>query len=191
MRAIIREEVKTQLSHILPQAVSNFATHVIERNVTELLEDAIFAKSSSQPKSTYAADATLLEFELTNILIDKTEEHKSYQSAEYKMEFNDALVKSYNIDKDLFETYDEVFALKQTRENKDKDQDPSAGSDRGTKKRKSSKEVESSRDPRSKESKSSSSSKGTSHCSQHKSSDKSAYAEEPSHTVDDSGVQQN
>ncbi|GJY10179.1 hypothetical protein Tco_0378364, partial [Tanacetum coccineum] len=41
---------------------------------------------------------------------------------------------------------------------KDKDQDPSAGSDRGTKRSKSSKEAESSKDPRSKESKSSSSS---------------------------------
>ncbi|GKA21714.1 hypothetical protein Tco_0701703 [Tanacetum coccineum] len=46
------------------------------------------------------------------------------------------------------------------------------------------------RDPKSKESKSTSSSKGTSHL-QHKSSGKSAHAEEPSHTVDDSGVQQN
>ncbi|GKE85697.1 hypothetical protein Tco_1559439, partial [Tanacetum coccineum] len=45
-------------------------------------------------------------------------------------------------------------------------------------------------DPKSKESKSTSSSKGTS-CSHHKSSGKSAHAEEPSHTVDDSRVQKN
>nr|GEV47749.1 hypothetical protein [Tanacetum cinerariifolium] len=55
------------------------------------------------------------------------------------------------------------------------------------KRKKSSKEVESSKDPRSKESKPSSSSKGTS-CSQHKSSGKSAHVEEPCHTVDDSGI---
>ncbi|GJU81102.1 hypothetical protein Tco_1283467 [Tanacetum coccineum] len=59
-----------------------------------------------------------------------------------------------------------------------------------TKRRKSSKDAESSRDPKSKESKSTSSSKGTSR-SHHKSSGKSAHAEEPSHTVDDSGVQKN
>ncbi|GKG25886.1 hypothetical protein Tco_0399032, partial [Tanacetum coccineum] len=76
--------------------------------------------------------------------------------------------------------------LKITRDDKDKDQDPFAGSDRGMKRRKSSKEAESSRDPRSKESKSLSSSKGTSY-SHYKSSGKSAHAEEPSHTVDDSG----
>nr|GEV13399.1 reverse transcriptase domain-containing protein [Tanacetum cinerariifolium] len=62
---------------------------------------------------------------------------------------------------------------------------PSAGSDRGTKRRKSSKEAGSSKDSRSKEGKSSSSSKGTS-CSHHMSTGKSAHAEEPSHTIDDS-----
>ncbi|GKF19981.1 hypothetical protein Tco_0068619, partial [Tanacetum coccineum] len=54
---------------------------------------------------------------------------------------------------------------------------------------KSSKEVESSRDSRSKEKKSSSTSKDASHF-QHKPYGKSAYAKEPSHTVDDLGVQQ-
>ncbi|GJX93143.1 hypothetical protein Tco_0347729 [Tanacetum coccineum] len=49
---------------------------------------------------------------------------------------------------------------------------------------------EPSKDSSSKEKKSSSTSKGTSQ-SQHKSSGKSAHAEEPSHTVDDSGVQHN
>ncbi|GJS26876.1 retrovirus-related pol polyprotein from transposon TNT 1-94 [Tanacetum coccineum] len=106
-----------------------------------------------------------------------------------QMELYDALVKSYNIDKDLFDTYGEVFMLKRSREDKDKDQDPSAGSDRGTKRRKSSKDAESSRDPKSKESKSTRSSKGISR-SQHKSSGKSAHAEEPNHTFDDLGVQQ-
>ncbi|GKD43219.1 hypothetical protein Tco_1267864 [Tanacetum coccineum] len=160
------------------------------QNITESLEAAILAKSSSQPKSTYEAAASLSEFELTKILMDKMEEHKSYLRADYKRELYDALVKSYNTDKDLFDTYGEVFTLKRSRDDKDKDQDPSAGSDRGTKRRKSSKDAESSRDPKSKESKSTSSSKGTSR-SQHKSSGKSAHAEEPSHTVGDSGVQQN
>nr|GEX21091.1 hypothetical protein [Tanacetum cinerariifolium] len=80
-------------------------------------------------------------------------------------------------------------ATSRSRDNSDKDRDPSAGSDRGTKRRKSSKEAKSSKDSRSKENKYSSTSKDTSQ-SQHKSSGKSAHAEEPCHTVDDSGVQQ-
>ncbi|GKE50039.1 hypothetical protein Tco_1481297 [Tanacetum coccineum] len=117
------------------------------------------------------------------------EESKSHLRADYKKKLYDALVESYNTDKDLFNTYGEVFTLKRSREESDKDRDPSAGSDRGTKRRTSSKEAESSRDSRSKEKKSSSTSKDTSQ-SQHKSFGKSGHAEEQIHTVNDLGVQQ-
>ncbi|GJX15939.1 hypothetical protein Tco_0216771 [Tanacetum coccineum] len=142
--------------------VSEFATPVIERNVTESLEVVVLVKSSSQPKSTYEAAVSLSEFELIKILMDKIEEHKLYLRADYKMELYDALVNSYNNDKDLFDTYGEVFTLKRSRDDKDKDQDPSAGLDRGMKRRKSSNDAKSSKDPKSKESKSTRSSKGTS-----------------------------
>nr|GEV55773.1 hypothetical protein [Tanacetum cinerariifolium] len=72
-----------------------------------------------------------------------------------------ALVKSYNTDKDILSTYGDVVTLKRGRYDQDKDEDPSAGSDRGMKRRKSSKDVEPSKGSKSKESKSSSSSKGT------------------------------
>ncbi|GKB02755.1 hypothetical protein Tco_0830844 [Tanacetum coccineum] len=111
------------------------------------------------------------------------------QYRDHKRELYDALVKSYRIDKDLFDSYGEVFSLKRSRDDRDKDQDPSTGSDRGTKRRKSSKDDVSSGDSRSKKKKSSSTSKDASQ-SQHKSSRKSAHAEEPSHTVEDSGMQQ-
>ncbi|GJY03501.1 hypothetical protein Tco_0369441, partial [Tanacetum coccineum] len=158
------------------------------REYIDLIDTSV--RAIIKEESTYEAVASLSEFELTEILMDKMDEHKSYLRADYKRELYDALVKYYNTDKDLFYTYGEVFTLKRSQDDKDKDQDPSTRSDRGTKRRKSSKDVESSRDPKSKESKSTSSSKGTSR-SQHKSSGKSAHAEEPSHTVDDSGVQQN
>ncbi|GJX00305.1 hypothetical protein Tco_0184218 [Tanacetum coccineum] len=189
MRAILKEEVNTQLPQILPQAVSDFATPVIEKNVTESLEAAVLARSSSQANSTYEAAASLSEFELTKILIDKMEKKKSYDKADYKRELYDTLVKSYQTDKDLFDTYSKVFKLKRSRDDRDKDQDPSAGFDQGMKRRKSSKEAKSSRDLRSKENNPSSTFRDASH-SQHKHSDKSAHVEEPSHTVDDSGVQQ-
>ncbi|GKD14426.1 hypothetical protein Tco_1198833 [Tanacetum coccineum] len=188
MRAIIKEEINTQLLQILPKAVSDFANHVIEKNVTESLEAAVLTRYSSQPKSTYEAAASLSEFELTKILLDKMEESKSHLRDDYINKLYDALVESYNIDKNLFNSYGEVFTLKRSRDDSDKDRDPSAGSDRGTKRRKSSKEAESSKDSRSKEKKSSRTSKDASQ-SQHKSSEKFAHAEEPSHTIDDSGVQ--
>ncbi|GJV65978.1 hypothetical protein Tco_1476806 [Tanacetum coccineum] len=136
MRALIKEEVNIQLPQILPQAVSNFATPVIEKNVTKSVEDAVLTRSSSQPTSTYEADASLSEFELSKILIDKMEKNKSYDKDDYKKKLYDALVESYNTDKDLFDSYGEVFSLKRSRD-EDKDRDPSAGSDRGKKRRKS------------------------------------------------------
>ncbi|GJR19674.1 hypothetical protein Tco_0968201 [Tanacetum coccineum] len=190
IRAILKEEVNTQIPQIPPQAVLDFATPVIEKNVTESLEAVVLARSSSQPKSTYEAAASLSEFEITKILIENIEKNKSYDKTDYKRELYEALVKSYQTDKDLFDTYGEVFTLKRSLDDIDKDQDPFVGSDRGMKRRKSSKEAESSKDLRSKEKKSSSTSKDASH-SQHKPSGKSSHIEEPSHKVDDSGVQQN
>ncbi|GKD46041.1 hypothetical protein Tco_1270686 [Tanacetum coccineum] len=190
MRALIKEEVNTQPSQILSQAVSDFATSVIEKNVTESVEVAVLTRSSSQQTSTYEAAALLSEFELTKILIDKMDKNKSYDKGDYKKKLYDALVESYNTNKDLFDSYGEVFSLKRSQDDSDKDQDPSIGSDRGKKRRKSSKDVEYSRYSRSKEEKFSSTSKDASQ-SQHKSFDKSAHAEEPSHTVEDSGMQQN
>nr|GEV63420.1 hypothetical protein [Tanacetum cinerariifolium] len=127
VRIIIKEEVNTQLSQILPQAISDVATPVIEKNVTESLEAVVLTRSSSQPQSSYEAAATLFEFKLTKILIDKMEKNKSFDIADYKRELYDALVKSYNTDKDIFELYGEVFSLKRSRDDKDKDQDPSDG----------------------------------------------------------------
>ncbi|GJV84612.1 hypothetical protein Tco_1524510 [Tanacetum coccineum] len=49
---------------------------------------------------------------------------------------------SYDLDKSLFSTYDKVYSLKKSQKDKDKDEDPSAGSDRGLKKRETSKDAE-------------------------------------------------
>nr|GFB69665.1 hypothetical protein [Tanacetum cinerariifolium] len=57
--------------------------------------------------SSYEAAATLFEFKLTKILIDKMEKRKSFDIVDYKKELYDALVKSYDTDKDIFESYGE------------------------------------------------------------------------------------
>ncbi|GKB45631.1 hypothetical protein Tco_0896384, partial [Tanacetum coccineum] len=116
------------------------------------------------------AAASLIEFELKKILLDKLEESKSYQAAEDHRNLYDALVKSYQLDKDLFDSYGKAYSLKRSHEDKDKDEDPPAGPNQGLEKKKTSKDAEPSRGSKSKESKSSSS-KGSK--SQSKSSDKS------------------
>nr|GEY90790.1 hypothetical protein [Tanacetum cinerariifolium] len=71
----------------------------------------------------------------------------------------DGLIKSYHLDKDIFSSYD-VYSLKRSREDKDKDEGSSAGLDRGLKKRKTSKYAEPTTSLKNKDS-SSRSSKGT------------------------------
>ncbi|GJS58214.1 hypothetical protein Tco_0652998 [Tanacetum coccineum] len=58
-------------------------------------------------------------------------------------------------DKDIITSYGDVVLLKRGRDDQDKDEDPSAGLDRGTKRRTSGKDSESFKDSRSKEKKSS------------------------------------
>ncbi|GJU12236.1 hypothetical protein Tco_1134632 [Tanacetum coccineum] len=74
--------------------------------VTKSLEHAVLAKESSQPKSTYEAAYLLTEFELKKILIDKMDESQSYLTAPEHKECYDGLIKSYDLDKSLFSTYD-------------------------------------------------------------------------------------
>ncbi|GJY01264.1 hypothetical protein Tco_0359416 [Tanacetum coccineum] len=123
------------------------------------------------------------------ILIDKIEANKSINRSDNQKNLYNALVESYNFDKDIITSYGDVVLLKRGRDDQDKDEDPFTGSDRQIKRRKSGKDTESSKDSRSKEKKSSITSKDTSQ-SQHKSSGKSVHAEEPSHTVEDLGMQQ-
>ncbi|GJV04554.1 hypothetical protein Tco_1338123, partial [Tanacetum coccineum] len=176
----ITEQVKSQLPQILPKEVSNFAPVVIKSMVTVSLEHAVLAKESSQPKSTYEAAASLIEFELKKILIDKRDESQSYLTASEHRECYDRLIKSYDLDKSLFSTYDKVYSLKRSQKDKYKDEDPSAGSDRGLKNRKTSKDAELRKGLKTKES-TSGSSKGAK--SQSKSCGKSVQSEEPKFEV--------
>ncbi|GJY04930.1 hypothetical protein Tco_0370870 [Tanacetum coccineum] len=171
----IKEQVKDQLPQILPKEVSNFAPPVIKKLIKESRDEVTLAKVSSQPQSTYEAASTLTEFELKKILLDKMEKSESYLTAPEHRDCYDGLKKSYALDKDFFFSYD-VYSLKRGRKDKDKDEDPSAGSDRGLKKRKLSKDAEPTTEPKKKDS-TSGSSKGTK--SQPKSSGKSVQSEEP------------
>ncbi|GJZ02898.1 hypothetical protein Tco_0520859, partial [Tanacetum coccineum] len=171
----IKEQVKDQLPQILPHEVSNFAPPVIENLIKESCDDVTLTKVSSQPQSTYKAASTLNKFKLKKILLDKMEKSESYLTAPEHRDCYDGLKKSYALDKDFFYSYD-VYSLKRGRKDKDKDEEPSAGSDRGLKKRKLSKDAEPTTEPKKKDS-TSGSSKGTK--SQPKSSRNSVRSKEP------------
>ncbi|GJT90775.1 retrovirus-related pol polyprotein from transposon TNT 1-94 [Tanacetum coccineum] len=147
IKAIIKDQVKAQVSKIMPK---------VEKYVTESLGAEVLARSSNQPQTSYAAAASLSEFELKKILIDKIKENKSMNRSDIQKNLYNTLIESYNSDKDLFASYGDVRSGKE----------------------------ESSKEATQKESKSTSSSKGASR-SQPKSSGKSAQAEEHGPRVDD------
>ncbi|GJR63350.1 hypothetical protein Tco_1505512 [Tanacetum coccineum] len=74
--------------------------------VSKSLEHAVLAKESSQPKYTYEAASSLIEFELKKILINKMDESQSYLTAPEHRECYNGLIKSYDLNKSLFSTYD-------------------------------------------------------------------------------------
>nr|GEW87763.1 hypothetical protein [Tanacetum cinerariifolium]GEW87889.1 hypothetical protein [Tanacetum cinerariifolium] len=75
------------------------------------------------------------------ILIDKMDKIESYLAAPEHRDCYEGSKKSYDLDKTFFSTYGKVYSLKRSRKEKDKDEDPCAGSDRGLKKRKTSKDA--------------------------------------------------
>nr|GEV32365.1 hypothetical protein [Tanacetum cinerariifolium] len=83
--------------------------------------------------------------ELTNIQRGN-ENKRSPKSLKMLIVCYDGLVKSYELYKTLFSTYDKVYSLKRSQKDKDKDEDPFVGSDRRLKKRKTSKDAKPSKD---------------------------------------------
>ncbi|GKB55810.1 hypothetical protein Tco_0911996 [Tanacetum coccineum] len=186
LTARIKEQVKDQQPQILPKEVSNFAPPMIKKLIKESRDEVTLAKVSSQLQSTYEAASTLTEFELKKILLDKMEKSESYLTAPEHRDCYDGLKKFYALNKDFFYSYD-VYSLKRGRKDKDKDEDPSTGSDRGLKKRKTSKDAEPITSQKKKDS-TSGSSKGTK--SQPKSFGKYVQSEEPVFEVTDSDMPQ-
>ncbi|GJU75755.1 hypothetical protein Tco_1272825 [Tanacetum coccineum] len=87
------------------------------------------------------------------------EENKSIDRSEVQMNLYNALFEAYNSDKDLLSSYGDVVTIPRGHDDEDKDEEPSAGSNRGTKRRRSGKEAESSKEPTHKESRTTSTSK--------------------------------
>ncbi|GKA13237.1 hypothetical protein Tco_0692883 [Tanacetum coccineum] len=142
--ATVQTEIKTQLSTILPEAVSNVAAPMIQEALSKA--PVVSTRSSTQPQSSYQATKDLTQFKIKKILMEKIQKSQSYLTANEYKNLYDALVLSYQLDKDLFDTYGQTISLKRSHE-EDKYQDPSTGPDQGKekKKRRTGKETKSSK----------------------------------------------
>nr|GEV47548.1 hypothetical protein [Tanacetum cinerariifolium] len=135
----VKEQVKVQVSKILPR---------IEQAVNEQLEAEVLTRSSHLSKTTYIVAVDLFEMELKKILIEKREGNKSIQCSDEQRNLYKALVEAYESDKIILDTYGDTVTLKRRRDDDaDKDEEPSAGPDQGSKRPREGKEPESASAP--------------------------------------------
>ncbi|GKC02861.1 hypothetical protein Tco_0994471, partial [Tanacetum coccineum] len=171
----VKEHVKDQVSKIFPQ---------IEKLVNDQIEAEVLIRSSNESKTSHNVAANLSELELKKILIDKMERNKSIHRSHEQKNLYKALVDAYESDKPILDTYRDTVSFKRHRDDEDKDEEPFAGSNRESKRRRAGKEPESTSAPKEKTSKTSGKSTEGSK-SHHKSAGESAQAEEPMHTAKD------
>nr|GFA18247.1 hypothetical protein [Tanacetum cinerariifolium] len=112
--------------------------------VNEQLEAEVLTRSSHSSRTSYAVAADLSEMELKKILIEKIKGNKSIQCSDEQRNLYKALVDAFESDKIILDTYGETVTLKRRRDDDvDKDEEPSDGPDRGSKRRREGKEPES------------------------------------------------
>ncbi|GJV97205.1 hypothetical protein Tco_1548782 [Tanacetum coccineum] len=114
----LREEAQAENQEFLNQVDSTMKT---------IIKDQVKAQVSKiMPKiEKYVTESLGAE----KILIDKMEANKSINRSDNQKNLYNALVESYNSDKDIITSYGDVVLLKRGRDDQDKDEDPSAGSD--------------------------------------------------------------
>ncbi|GJX13357.1 hypothetical protein Tco_0205115 [Tanacetum coccineum] len=171
----VKEQVKAQVSKILPK---------IKKTVNEQLKAEVMTRSSTESKTSLAIAANLSELKLKKILIENIESNRSSNRSNEQKNLYKALVEAYKSDKLILDTYGDTVSFKRRRDDEDKDKEPSAGSNWGSKRRRARKELESTSAPKEKTSKTAGKSTDGSK-SQHKSAGESAHTEEPMHTNKD------
>nr|GEZ05118.1 hypothetical protein [Tanacetum cinerariifolium] len=115
----VKEQVKVQVSKILPK---------IKKTITDQLDAEVLTRASNSSKTSYDVAADLSELELKKILIEKMETNKSIYRSDEQRNLYKALVDAYECDKIILDTYRDTITLKRRRDDEDKDEEPSAGS---------------------------------------------------------------
>ncbi|GJV48098.1 hypothetical protein Tco_1438310 [Tanacetum coccineum] len=125
MKKIIKEQVKKEVSKIIPK---------VEKLVIDQLESEVLVRSSKEANTSHAVAANLSELELKKILIDKMETNNSINRSDIQRQLYKDLVEAYEADKILLDTYGDTVTIKRPRDGADDDEEPSAGTDRGSSK---------------------------------------------------------
>ncbi|GJS44519.1 retrovirus-related pol polyprotein from transposon TNT 1-94 [Tanacetum coccineum] len=180
MHEVVKTVVQLQSERLKDEAQPENANFInkLNDNIKKIIKDQVKEQTS------HAVVANLSELELKKIFIDKIESNKSIHISDEQKNLYKALVGAYGSDKLILNTYGDTVLFKRRRDDEDKDEEPFAGSNRGSKRGRAGKEPESTSSPKEKTSKTTGkSTKGFK--SYHKSAGESAQAKEPMHTAKD------
>ncbi|GKB42484.1 hypothetical protein Tco_0887426 [Tanacetum coccineum] len=176
MHGAVKTPVHLQSKRLRDEAQAENADFLnkLDDNINKIIKDQVKEQTS------HPVAANLSELELKKILIDNMERNKSIHRSDEQKNLYKTLVDAYESDKLILDTYGDTISFKIHRGDEDKDEEPSVGSNRGSKRRRARKEREFTSVPKEKTSKTSG--KSTEGSKYHH---KSAQAEEPMHTAKD------
>nr|GEX44052.1 hypothetical protein [Tanacetum cinerariifolium] len=127
----------------------------LEANFSEFMQTNQFAEAASSipgfvDRYMYHRMNEAVKVALKKILIEKLESNKSIHRSDEQRNLYKTLVDVYECDKIILDTYGHTVTLKRRHDDEDKDEEPSAGSDHGSKRRRAGKEPESTSAPKEK-----------------------------------------
>nr|GEU52240.1 hypothetical protein [Tanacetum cinerariifolium] len=114
------------------QAENDKFLKTIDENIQKIIKEQV----KEQVKTSYIVAADLFKMELKNILIEKIEGNKPIHQCNEQRKLYKTLVEAYESNKIILDTYGDTVTLKRRRDDDaDKDEEPSARLDRGSKRR--------------------------------------------------------
>ncbi|GJU21051.1 hypothetical protein Tco_1154393 [Tanacetum coccineum] len=127
-------QLKTNKLREEAQAENQDFLNSLDSNINKIIKEQVRSQTSKIMSK--------VKKYVTETLGAKVLENKSIDRSEVQTNLYNALVEEYTSDKDLLSSYGDVLIIPSRRDDKDKDEESSAGSNQGTKRRRSGKEAE-------------------------------------------------
>ncbi|GKD30792.1 hypothetical protein Tco_1241570 [Tanacetum coccineum] len=156
MHEAIKTAVQLQFERLRDEAQAENADFVnkLDNNIKKIIKDQVKEQVKAQvSKILPKIEKTVNEQLEAEVLTHNMESNKSIHRSDEQKNLYKALVDHYKSDKLIHDTYGDTVSFKRCRDDEDKDQEPSARSNRGSKRRRAGKEPESTSAPKEKTSK--------------------------------------
>ncbi|GJS34732.1 hypothetical protein Tco_0533114 [Tanacetum coccineum] len=134
-------------------SIPGIVDQYLANKVKEAVDVAVQLKSDRIREEAQAENQQFLDLideGMKNVIKEQVKNKVSKITPKIEKHLYKALVDAYEADKILLDTYGETVTIKRPQDRADDDQEPSAGTDRGSKRRRSGKEPESTSAPREK-----------------------------------------